>query len=120
MSDCCPYDTKLMAPSDRTDLRGSACLSEPIFWPGVRGCSGSRWPALAAEAELVLADDVCSAVDARTEVELWEALRRRGMTVLGSSSSGLLCKGRPGRGAGRGPSVAAVVGAGVGLGPLAG
>jgi ABC-type multidrug transport system fused ATPase/permease subunit len=42
--------------------------------------------ALAAQAELLLADDVSSALDARTEVELWEALRRRGTTVLGSTS----------------------------------
>jgi ABC-type multidrug transport system fused ATPase/permease subunit len=42
--------------------------------------------ALAADAELLLADDVSSALDARTEVELWQALRRRGTTVLGSTS----------------------------------
>ncbi len=42
--------------------------------------------ALAAEAELVLVDDVSSALDARTEVELWQALRARGTTVLGSTS----------------------------------
>ncbi len=42
--------------------------------------------ALSTDAELVLADDVSSALDARTEVELWSALRRRGTTVLGSSS----------------------------------
>jgi ABC-type transport system involved in cytochrome bd biosynthesis fused ATPase/permease subunit len=42
--------------------------------------------ALATGAELVLADDVSSALDARTEVELWEALRSRGTTVLGSTS----------------------------------
>jgi len=42
--------------------------------------------ALAAETELVLADDVSSALDARTEVELWAALRSRGTTVLGSTS----------------------------------
>jgi ATP-binding cassette subfamily B protein len=42
--------------------------------------------ALAAEAELLVADDVSSALDARTEVELWEALRRRGVTVVGCSS----------------------------------
>jgi ABC-type multidrug transport system fused ATPase/permease subunit len=34
----------------------------------------------------VLADDVSSALDARTEVELWDALRARGATVLGSTS----------------------------------
>ena len=42
--------------------------------------------ALATGAELVLADDVSSALDARTEVELWQALRARGTTVLGSTS----------------------------------
>lgn len=42
--------------------------------------------ALASQAELVLADDVSSALDARTEVELWDALRSRGTTVLGSTS----------------------------------
>ncbi len=42
--------------------------------------------ALATEAELVLADDVSSALDARTEVELWEALRERGTTVIASTS----------------------------------
>lgn len=42
--------------------------------------------ALAAEPALLLADDVSSALDARTELELWHALRRRGSTVLGSSS----------------------------------
>jgi ATP-binding cassette subfamily B protein len=42
--------------------------------------------ALAADAELVLADDVSSALDARTELELWAALRERGATVLGSTS----------------------------------
>jgi ATP-binding cassette subfamily B protein len=42
--------------------------------------------ALATEAELLVADDVSSALDARTEVELWDALRQRGVTVLGCSS----------------------------------
>ncbi|MHA6624981.1 ATP-binding cassette domain-containing protein [Pseudonocardia sichuanensis] len=42
--------------------------------------------ALATEAELLVADDVSSALDARTEVELWEALRRRGTTVVGCSA----------------------------------
>jgi ATP-binding cassette subfamily B protein len=42
--------------------------------------------ALAAEAELLLADDVSSALDAATEVELWAALRQRGTTVLGATS----------------------------------
>lgn len=42
--------------------------------------------ALAAETELLLADDVSSALDARTEVELWTALRERGTTVIGATS----------------------------------
>ncbi|MET0455272.1 MAG: ABC transporter ATP-binding protein [Mycobacterium sp.] len=42
--------------------------------------------ALAVEPELLLADDVSSALDATTEVELWAALRARGTTVLGATS----------------------------------
>ncbi|SDQ65452.1 ABC transporter ATP-binding protein [Quadrisphaera sp. DSM 44207] len=42
--------------------------------------------ALATDAELIVADDVSSALDARTEIELWEALRHRGATVVGASS----------------------------------
>lgn len=42
--------------------------------------------ALAADAELLLADDVSSALDASTEIELWTALRERGATVVGATS----------------------------------
>lgn len=42
--------------------------------------------ALATEAAVLLADDVSSALDAATEVELWEALRASGATVIGASS----------------------------------
>ncbi len=42
--------------------------------------------ALACDAELLLADDVSSALDASTEVELWTALRERGATVIGATS----------------------------------
>lgn len=42
--------------------------------------------ALATDAELLLADDVSSALDAATEIELWESLRSRGTTVVGSTS----------------------------------
>ena len=42
--------------------------------------------ALATEAELLLADDVSSALDATTEIELWQALRERGTTVIGATS----------------------------------
>ncbi len=42
--------------------------------------------ALATDAELLLADDVSSALDAATEVELWAALRQRGVTVIGATA----------------------------------
>ncbi len=42
--------------------------------------------ALACDAEVLLADDVSSALDAATEVELWKALRVSGATVLGATS----------------------------------
>lgn len=42
--------------------------------------------ALAADTELLLADDVSSALDAATEVELWAALRERGAAVIGATS----------------------------------
>ncbi|MGL5816587.1 MAG: ATP-binding cassette domain-containing protein [Phycicoccus sp.] len=42
--------------------------------------------ALAADTELLLADDVSSALDATTEIELWTALQARGATVIGATS----------------------------------
>jgi ABC-type multidrug transport system fused ATPase/permease subunit len=42
--------------------------------------------ALAADAELLLADDVSSALDAATEIELWAALRHRRTTVIGATA----------------------------------
>lgn len=42
--------------------------------------------ALAADTELLLADDVSSALDASTEIELWAALREQGTTVVGATS----------------------------------
>ena len=42
--------------------------------------------ALAANAEILVADDVSSALDATTEVELWDSLRGRGSTVIGSTT----------------------------------
>ena len=42
--------------------------------------------ALAADADVLLADDVSSALDAATEIELWHALRERGATVIGATS----------------------------------
>ncbi|HEY7222062.1 MAG TPA: ABC transporter ATP-binding protein [Micromonosporaceae bacterium] len=42
--------------------------------------------ALAPGTELLIADDVSSALDVTTELELWQALRSRGVTVVGSTS----------------------------------
>jgi ATP-binding cassette subfamily B protein len=42
--------------------------------------------ALACDAEVLLADDVSSALDSATEIELWTALRHRGATVVGATS----------------------------------
>jgi ABC-type multidrug transport system fused ATPase/permease subunit len=42
--------------------------------------------ALAPRTELLIADDVSSALDVTTELELWRALRERGVTVVGSTS----------------------------------
>ncbi len=42
--------------------------------------------ALATESELLLADDVSSALDAATEIELWDKLRARKATVIGATS----------------------------------
>jgi ATP-binding cassette subfamily B protein len=42
--------------------------------------------ALAADAELLIADDITSALDAQTEMTLWSALRERGRTVVGSTT----------------------------------
>lgn len=42
--------------------------------------------ALATESELLLADDISSALDATTEVQLWASLRAHRITVIGSTS----------------------------------
>lgn len=42
--------------------------------------------ALATDSELLVADDVSSALDATTEIELWNAMRSTGRTVIGSTT----------------------------------
>jgi ABC-type transport system involved in cytochrome bd biosynthesis fused ATPase/permease subunit len=42
--------------------------------------------ALAPRTELLIADDVSSALDVTTELDLWRALRASGVTVVGSTS----------------------------------
>lgn len=73
------------------DIAGAGGVDALVGHRGVRLSGGqvqrlALARALAADTELVLADDVSSALDAQTEVELWAALRRRGTTVLASTS----------------------------------
>jgi ABC-type multidrug transport system fused ATPase/permease subunit len=42
--------------------------------------------ALAPNTELLIADDISSALDVTTELDLWQALRGHGVTVIGSTS----------------------------------
>ncbi len=42
--------------------------------------------ALATGSDVLVADDISSALDAATEVELWQAMRASGRTVIGSTS----------------------------------
>jgi ATP-binding cassette subfamily B protein len=42
--------------------------------------------ALAQQTELLIADDISSALDVTTELDLWRALRASGVTVVGSTS----------------------------------
>ncbi len=85
---CCrPWRPREWSPTSRPQ-------AVPTRWSGTAGsgspgarCSGWRWPAaLASDAELLLADDVSSALDSATEIELWAALRERGATVIGATS----------------------------------
>jgi ABC-type transport system involved in cytochrome bd biosynthesis fused ATPase/permease subunit len=74
--------------SDVSDAGGPGAL---VGHRGVRLSGGqvqrlALARALATEAELLLADDVSSALDASTEIELWQALRERGATVVGATA----------------------------------
>ena len=42
--------------------------------------------ALATDSEVLVADDISSALDATTEVELWETMRTNGRTVIGATT----------------------------------
>jgi ATP-binding cassette subfamily B protein len=73
------------------DIAGAGGVDALVGHRGVRLSGGqvqrlALARSLATGAQLLLADDVSSALDARTEIELWEALRRRGTTVLGATS----------------------------------
>nr|WP_216648415.1 ABC transporter ATP-binding protein [Isoptericola chiayiensis] len=82
-----PLETARMSP-DVADAGGPDAL---VGHRGVRLSGGqvqrlALARALATGSEVLLADDVSSALDAATEVELWAALRAQGLTVIGSTS----------------------------------
>ncbi|MBT0568227.1 ATP-binding cassette domain-containing protein, partial [Williamsia sp. CHRR-6] len=75
----------------RPDVEAAGGVDSVIGHRGVRLSGGqiqrlALARALAAEPELLLADDVSSALDAATEIELWTALRARGIAVIGATS----------------------------------
>lgn len=73
------------------DLDAPSADSAPVGHRGGRLSGGqvqrlALARALAADADLLIADDVSSAIDARTEAELWRGLRTLDVTVIGASS----------------------------------
>ena len=103
---CCPAPSPATSPST-TPTGGSCRPSRRPAWAGTSPSAGGPEAlvghrgvrlsggqvqrlalarALACDADLLLADDVSSALDAATEIELWAALRRRGATVIGATS----------------------------------
>lgn len=86
-----PFDGPVEAARLHDDVADAGGPDAVVGHRGVRLSGGqvqrlALARALAAEAELLLADDVSSALDAATEIELWEALRARGATVVGATS----------------------------------
>ncbi|WP_202925863.1 ATP-binding cassette domain-containing protein [Goekera deserti] len=84
-------DGALVAARMQTDVLAAGGVGTLVGHRGVRLSGGQAQRlalarALATDAELVLADDVSSALDARTELELWAALRDRGTTVVGATA----------------------------------
>ncbi|GII98588.1 ABC-type multidrug transport system fused ATPase/permease subunit [Sediminihabitans luteus] len=84
-------DGPLAAARMEQDVREAGGTDALVGHRGVRLSGGqvqrlALARALATRAEVVLADDVSSALDAATEVELWESLRAQGATVVGATS----------------------------------
>ncbi|MGN6250438.1 MAG: ATP-binding cassette domain-containing protein [Marmoricola sp.] len=86
-----PLDAALEAARLERDVAAAGGPDALVGHRGVRLSGGqvqrlALARALACEADVLLADDVSSALDAATEVELWSALRERRATVLGATS----------------------------------
>ncbi|MGH3354485.1 MAG: ATP-binding cassette domain-containing protein, partial [Nocardioidaceae bacterium] len=84
---CPALDTSRLA----TDVEAAGGPHALVGHRGVRLSGGqvqrlALARALACEAELLVADDVSSALDSATEIEMWTALRQRGATVIGATS----------------------------------
>ncbi|GAB3285281.1 ATP-binding cassette domain-containing protein [Kineosporia babensis] len=79
------------AQLERDLVESGAGLSMMIGHKGTRLSGGQLQRlalarALAPRTELLVADDVSSALDVATELDLWQALREHGVTVVGSTS----------------------------------
>ena len=86
-----PFDIPVTDARMRADIDEAGGHEALVGHRGVRLSGGqvqrlALARALATEADLLLADDVSSALDATTEIELWRALRERGTTVIGATS----------------------------------
>lgn len=75
------------AARGRVAGRGRACTGTGPGTAAAAGPAPGDGPGTRPTgAELVVADDVSSALDVRTEIELWTALRGRGSTVVGAGT----------------------------------
>lgn len=86
-----PFDEPVATARLTPDMEAAGGPDSIIGHRGVRLSGGqvqrlALARALATDSELLLADDVSSALDATTEVELWAALRDRHTTVVGATS----------------------------------
>lgn len=86
-----PFDAPIADARLASDIEEAGGPHAVVGHRGVRLSGGQMQRlalarAMATEAELLLADDVSSALDAATEIELWRALRERGATVIGATS----------------------------------
>lgn len=86
-----PFDEPVAAARLTPDVEAAGGPDAVVGHRGVRLSGGqvqrlALARALATESELLLADDVSSALDASTEVELWAGLRDRHTTVIGATS----------------------------------